>query len=74
MALFFFEFCAESVEAVCAAESGGADRIELCSQLTLGGTTPTRELMAASVRAVSIPIYVLDSSPRRGFCFLLPGI
>lgn len=65
MALFFFEFCAESVEAVCAAEAGGADRIELCSQLTLGGTTPSRELMAASVRAVSIPIYALIR-PRAG--------
>jgi copper homeostasis protein len=65
MALVFFEFCAESVEAVCAAESGGADRIELCSQLTLGGTTPARELMAASVKAVSIPIYALIR-PRAG--------
>jgi copper homeostasis protein len=71
MALFFFELCAESAEAVCAAESGGANRIELCSQLTLGGTTPTRELMAASVKAVSIPVYVLIR-PRAGdFVFSL---
>lgn len=65
MALYFFELCAESVEAVCAAESGGANRIELCSQLTLGGTTPSRELMTASVNAVSIPIYALIR-PRAG--------
>jgi len=65
MALFFFELCAETVEAVCAAKSGGADRIELCSQLTLGGTTPSRELMAASVKAVSLPIYALIR-PRAG--------
>jgi copper homeostasis protein len=65
MALFFFEFCAESVAAACAAESAGADRIELCSQLALGGTTPSRELMAASVRAVSIPIFALIR-PRAG--------
>lgn len=65
MALFFFEVCAESLEAACAADSGGAGRIELCSQLTLGGTTPSRELMAACVRAVSIPIYALIR-PRAG--------
>ncbi len=59
MTSFFFELCAESVEAACAAESGGADRIELCSRLSEGGTTPTAELMTASARAVSIPIYVL---------------
>lgn len=65
MTSFFFEVCAESVEAACAAESGGADRIELCSRLSESGATPTAELMAASARAVSIPIYVLIR-PRTG--------
>jgi copper homeostasis protein len=65
MTSLFFELCAESVQAACAAESGGADRIELCSGLSEGGTTPTAELMTASVSAVSIPIYVLIR-PRAG--------
>jgi copper homeostasis protein len=65
MTSLFFELCAESVEAACAAESGGADRIELCSKLSEGGTTPTAELMTASAGAVSIPIYVLIR-PRAG--------
>jgi copper homeostasis protein len=65
MTSLFFELCAESVEAACAAESGGADRIELCSRLSEGGTTPTAELMTASVRAVSIPVCVLIR-PRAG--------
>jgi copper homeostasis protein len=65
MTSLFFELCAESVMAVCAAQSGGADRVELCSRLSEGGTTPTAELMTASVKAVSIPIYVLIR-PRAG--------
>ena len=61
----FFELCAESREAACAAETGGADRIELCSELRRGGLTPHEELIAASVRALSIPVYVLIR-PRSG--------
>jgi copper homeostasis protein len=61
----FFELCAESSEAARAAESGGADRIELCSQLQSGGLTPSVELIAASAGALSIPIYVLIR-PRAG--------
>jgi len=61
----FFELCAESIEAACAAESGGADRIELCTELARGGITPPAGLMAASVAALSIPVYVLIR-PRSG--------
>ena len=62
---FLFEVCAESVEAAQAAESGGADRIELCSQLTIGGITPEIALTAAAIRAISIPVNVLIR-PRGG--------
>jgi copper homeostasis protein len=65
MTSFFFELCAESVGAARAAELGGADRIELCSGLSEGGTTPQAELMNACARAVSIPVYVLIR-PRAG--------
>lgn len=54
-----FELCAESVEAASAAQAGGADRIELCSDLAGGGLTPDSALLAASIAAVSIPVYVL---------------
>ena len=65
MTTAFFELCAESREAACAAESGGADRIELCSELARGGLTPSEDVIAASVRALSIPVYVLIR-PRSG--------
>lgn len=60
-----FELCAESREAAAAAEAGGADRIELCSELAMGGLTPDTKLMAASISAVSIPVYILIR-PRGG--------
>jgi copper homeostasis protein len=65
MKTFLFEVCAESVEAAQAAESGGANRIELCSQLPIGGVTPEIELTRATIRAVSIPVHVLIR-PRGG--------
>jgi copper homeostasis protein len=69
MKTFLFEVCAEGVEAAQAAESGGADRIELCSQLPTGGITPEIELTRAAIRAVSIPVHVLIR-PRSGdFCY-----
>jgi copper homeostasis protein len=65
MKTFLFEVCAESVEAAQAAKAGGADRIELCSQLPIGGVTPEIELTTAAIRAVSIPVHVLIR-PRGG--------
>lgn len=62
---FLFEVCAESVEAAQAAESGGADRIELCSELPIGGLTPEIAVTAAAIRAISIPVHVLIR-PRGG--------
>jgi len=35
-----FELCVTNIEAAQAAENGGADQIELCSQLSIGGVTP----------------------------------
>ncbi len=61
----FFEVCVESLHAARAAESGGADRIELCSQLECGGVTPSPALMTKVIAAVSIPVYVLVR-PRAG--------
>jgi copper homeostasis protein len=54
-----FELCVTNLEAARAAESGGADRIELCSQLSNGGVTPDLDLMTVAIEALSIPAYVL---------------
>ena len=50
------EVCVDSVESAMAAEEGGADRLELCSSLVIGGVSPTPALYEAVRRRVSLPV------------------
>jgi len=59
------EICANSVRSAINAEEGGADRIELCENLSEGGTTPSYGLLLKARQQVSIPIHVLIR-PRAG--------
>jgi copper homeostasis protein len=65
MKAFLFELCAETLQAAQAAELGGADRIELCERLDIGGVTPGEKLISATIQALSIPVHVLIR-PRGG--------
>lgn len=58
------EVCVEDIAGLQAAVEGGADRIELCAALPLGGITPSSALIRAGA-TVSIPVHVLIR-PRAG--------
>jgi copper homeostasis protein len=58
------EVCVEDAEGLAAAIAGGADRIELCSALTVGGLTPSAGLMVLAAD-YSIPTYAMIR-PRAG--------
>lgn len=62
------EVCVDNVHGLAAALDGGADRIELCSALDIGGLTPTQGLLRA---ASSSPVPVVAMIRPRGgdFCF-----
>lgn len=58
------EICVDDVEGLEAALAGGADRIELCAALALGGLTPTPGLMRHAASA-PVPIHTMIR-PRAG--------
>lgn len=53
------EVCVDSVESAINAERGGADRLELCGDLIVGGITPSLALFERVRQKVNIPIHVL---------------
>ena len=63
------EIAANSLASALAAQDGGADRIELCADLSNGGTTPSYGTLASTRDRVRIPLYILIR-PRTGdFCY-----
>lgn len=52
------EVCVDSFDSCLAAKKGGGDRLELCSNLVIGGTTPS-EFFAAQVLELGIPTNIL---------------
>lgn len=63
------EIAIESVDDARAAVRGGADRLELCSALDLGGLTPTPATVAAVKRAAKIPVVAMIRPRAGGFCY-----
>ncbi|WP_442266158.1 copper homeostasis protein CutC [Tenacibaculum sp. ZS6-P6] len=59
------EICANSYQSAIHAQEAGAHRIELCSELQLGGITPSYGLLKLIANNINIPSFVLIR-PRSG--------
>lgn len=59
------EICCNSIVSATHAKAGGAKRIELCTNLEIGGTTPSDEEIAYCVRQLGMRTHVLVR-PRGG--------
>jgi len=59
------EVCVNSLESAHNAQNAGADRIELCVELGVGGVTPSYGLLKSIKEQISIPVHVLIR-PRSG--------
>jgi len=59
------EICANGYESASNAQLCGADRIELCTQLAVGGLTPSRDEISDVIKNLKIEVHVLIR-PRKG--------
>ena len=59
------EICATTINSVINANKAGADRIELCSNYSVGGLTPSIKFIKEALNISEIPINVLVR-PRPG--------
>lgn len=64
MSRILLEICADDPAGLAAAQAGGADRVELCAALALGGLTPSAGLLALAARA-TVPVMAMIR-PRAG--------
>src|SRR5512140_2244412 len=69
MAKVLLEICCSSIDDAIEAERGGADRVELCSALFLGGLTPSLGTLLEAKARLRIPIMFMVRPRSGGFCY-----
>ena len=63
------EICIENLETALLADKLGAQRVELCSALDLGGLTPSLGMIEACVEACALDIFVMIRPRAGGFVY-----
>lgn len=66
---YVLEVCVDSVESAIEAAKGGADRLELCAGLIVGGLTPSIELFQMVKKETGLPVHVLIRSRYGDFLY-----
>jgi len=69
MPQILLEICCGSIDDAIESEKGGADRIELCSALFLGGLTPSIGTIDEAKLRLKIPVMVMVRPRAGGFCY-----
>lgn len=63
------EACVNSAISAIEAQRGGADRVELCENMTDGGCTPSAGTIGHAVTNLSIPVFVMIRPRGADFCY-----
>jgi copper homeostasis protein len=63
------EICANSYQSAINAQKAGADSIELCSELSIGGITPSYGLLKKVSENITIPVHILIRPRSGNFCY-----
>jgi len=63
------EISVESLERAIAAERGGANRLELCENLAVGGLTPSKQLMRDTRARTRLPIFAMIRPRAENFVY-----
>jgi copper homeostasis protein len=66
---FLLEISVESLDHAMAAERGGANRIELCENLSVGGLTPPEMLMRDARASTKLPIFAMIRPRAENFVY-----
>ena len=63
------EICIDTLQGAVAAQCGGADRLEVCGPLSVGGVTPSAGLLRTIAEKVQLPLMVMIRPRDGSFCY-----